>query len=299
MRILSIAAYLGLGLVQADCTFDKEKQDTKVQPTSTTIPINNTEEKGALEDGKWEVVFQKEEVSLYKVELNGKKITVIADWHTELGRKELLKVLEEVKKDPKNWALLIEGLDYIKEITKEIKDNVGLAKSLPHGGDGINYLIRSRKVSPEDMALAYGLARLDRVARGINVKEGGYKTNPLEEICNHIEKSFKEETGIILRKKRIKEIILSAASTPKNLESAVNKSNEIFLRMAVNESDKMITKVVQKTLKGNHKNYLIHMGEGHLRSLIRTGPLAKYTEKLLDKVKTDAKFVQKALAASK
>ncbi len=67
---------------------------------------------------------------------------------------------------------------------------------------------------------------------------------------------------------------------------------------AVRESDKIIREVVKDALKNEASNVLIQMGEGHLRSLINTGPLKEYTEKLLDRVKTDPVYVTKALEMS-
>lgn len=299
MRVTKLAAYLAIGLTTIGCINNKAKKPDNPQVASKTdFNDKASTARGALEDGTWETVSQEEQLSLYKVKLGGKNITVIASWHTKPGVEALKNVLKEVEKDPANWSLLTEGLDYVDEITPELKGKVGMAKNLPDAGDGIVHIINTKMVSPEEMALAYVCGRLDRIARGINIKESD-KTNPLEKVCEEAETNLREENAIAMKKEKIKRMVLNATSTQEKLEKAVKSSNDIVLGLAVQESDKMIARVVREALEGDEQNYLIYMGEGHLRSLVSSGPLAEYTKKLLDKVKTDPEFVKKALEMSK
>lgn len=148
------------------------------------------------------------------------------------------------------------------------------------------------------MALAYAMARLDRIGRELNTTQEE-RDNPLEQISAEISNNFKTLHEIILEKEKIKKMILDSTSSEEKLAEAVKKSNNIILNETVQVSDIMIANVITEELKGPEQNILIHMGEGHLRSLIRSGPVAEYTAKLLEKVKTDPAFVRKALDTSK
>ena len=178
-------------------TTPSQKVSLEEEPVQAPKPLQQNT--GALEDGKWETIYQKEGISLYKVQYKGKNITVIGDWHTKAGKIVLSKVLEEVKMNPRTWKLLIEGLDYIPEITREIKDSVGKAVSLPHAGDGIKFLIDSKQVTAKDMALAYAMARLDRIGRELNTTQEE-RDNPLEQVSSEISNNLKALHEIILGK---------------------------------------------------------------------------------------------------
>ncbi len=295
------AALLGTVVCTANsCNINnnEDKKTTTEELRKEKLSNFSYKGKGVLENALWETVFQKEQLSHYKVKYNDKNIMVIADWHTEPGRKLLLQYLEEVKKTPKDWILLIEGLDFMKEITPEIKNKVSLAKSLPHAGDGIEYLISSKKVSSEDMALAYAIGRLDRIARGLNVSDEE-KTNPLEYVSSEVSTNLKLSNGVEMSKDEVKSLILKATELDEKLNKLVEHSNNIMIGMAVKESDTMMRLVILEAMNNNAPNVLIHMGEGHLRSLINSGPLREYTEKLLERIKTDPSYVRKAIEMSK
>lgn len=242
-----------------------------------------------MENGEWEIICQKEQISVYKVKYKNKNITVIADWHTSPGRNAVSKVLEGVKKDPKKWCLLVEGLNGVQEITSEIKDSVGEAISLPGAGQGIESLINSGKVSQEEIITANAIGILDRIARGIEVTPE-QKENPLKWACSVLSDEKLSEA-------RLRKLVLDATSKPEKLVRSVDKANSL-VGMAVDVSDDMITDIVNEALDKGYDNYLIHLGEGHLRSLIKSGPIADYCTKIITTYRSDPKFVQMSLDAS-
>lgn len=294
MKLRTVIASTVMGLTTLGCSpkpITFPKPNSQVEPTKeNTYPVP-IKKKGALEDGEWEIIYQKEQVSLYKVKYRNKNITVIADWHTSLGKEAVLGILEEVKKDPKSWCILAEGLDGIKEFTPEIKDNVGKAIPLPGAGEGIESLIASNQVSQEEITIANAILILDRIARGIEVTDD-QKENPLRWACSVLsDEKLSEES--------LRKLVLDATSTPEKLAHSVDQANRLILGMAVDVSDDMITSIVNNALNEGYNNYLIHMGEGHLRSLVKSGVVADYCKKIIATYKGDAQYIQMSLDVSK
>ena len=301
MRVVTITASVLTSVAQliAAASNNSIKVDQGIGDIEVCSALEDSqkEEKGVLEDGVWETVYQKEQVSHYKVKYKGKNISVIADWHTKPGRELFATYLEEIKKSPGDWILLVEGLDYREEVTSEIKEKLAVAKDLPGAGGAFGLLMSTKKVSPEDMAIAYGIGMLERIGTGIGVREEDAK-NPLEIVCIRVQEGL-EEDGVKISKEEVRELILRASETDEKLQEAVDNANKIFLGMAVVESDKMMRDVIREALKNDASNVLIHIGEGHLRALVNSGELRKYTESLMDRVKFNLKNVRKALEMSK
>ncbi len=298
MKLRTVAASIAIGLASIGCSTKKapnlsEKPNRNVESTSTVenIPPISIKEKGSLEDAEWEIIYQKEQVSVYKVKYKNKNITVIGDWHMSLGIKAVLEVLEEVKKDPKSWCLLIEKSEQVSKAAPEIEGSNWNVKDLPGAGEGMDYLIDSKQVSKEDIITLNAMLVLDRIARDIELTPE-QKENPLKWTCSVLSD---EE----LSEEELRELVLSATSTPEKLAHAADEANRLILDLAVYVSDKMITDIINEALDEDYDNYLIHMGEGHLRSLVRSGPIADYCKNLLIKLKTDPKLVQMSLDASK
>ena len=290
MKLRTIIASTVIGLTTLGCSPRPEPKN-KAEATKEDISSIPIKKEGALEYGEWEIIYQKEQISVYKVKYKNKNITVVADWHTSLGEKVVSEVLKEVRKDPKSWCILAEGLNGIKEFTLEIKNIVGKAVSLPGADQGIESLIACKQVSQEDMAIANAILILDRIARGIEVTDE-QKKNPLKWVCSVLSNKNLDE-------KKLQELVLDATSTPEKLIKAVDRANQLIGEMAVDISDDMITDIVNRVLNENHSNYLIHMGEGHLRSLIKSGAIAEYCKKIITTYKGDANYVQMSLNASK
>ncbi|MBI3293027.1 MAG: hypothetical protein HYZ73_09545, partial [Elusimicrobia bacterium] len=268
-------------------------------------------EEGALQKGRWTPIRQHPHADLYEVEYSGKHILVIAEMHHTREANEAFRyALDQVLQNPQLFILLIEAAAKWRSLPK-LLERIGAFEPLPDLLDGLSQLVTSRQVTHETMALALGIRDLHGIGKLLQMLEG-QAVDKKKEIFDRVTVKMPEQVipvkaasktatialsslGIPMEQGTVEAFLRAGLETPEAVRRSVEVANHVE-RLAYEEADRQQAAIVRNALRTSYPRLVIHIGKGHLGSLIRSGELAQYTQAARRLEEIQVAPIQRALA---